>query len=494
MTRYMALSVASLMFVACSSSPSSESPKTANTELTYYADAKVVIDAKCGGCHQPGQVGPFPLTTYKEVQTLAGAVRASIERGSMPPWQPSDDCNTYKGNFDLTKDEKKMLLTWLDAGAPAGDPADEPTVKPEPNQAILKTDISLELPEAYAPQKEPDDYRCQLIDWPAKETRYVTGLAVTPDKQEIVHHVIVFVVSPDQVERFRAFDEAEEGPGYTCYGGPTASESQGMNVDLATLLKVLDELGLTIGDVQSGNITPEQRNELASRLGVGGGYSMLGSWVPGVSNVPFPEGTGIRVEPGSMLVVQMHYNTLMSDSVPDKSMIKLATTDAVEREATIMLGLDLGWVTNGRLGDPMTIPAGSADVQHSTLIEFESVLTDRARQELGLEPGSPLVIHRAGHHMHELGSSQRSEIRHADGKSSCLLDIPDWDFSWQGNYTFESAVELGPGDKLWMGCAWDNSPENQPIISGKMRTPTDVSWGEGTTDEMCLGAFYVTAK
>ena len=24
---------------------------------------------------------------------------------------------------------------------------------------------------------------------------------------------------------------------------------------------------------------------------------------------PFPEGTGIRIEPGSMLVVQMHYNT-----------------------------------------------------------------------------------------------------------------------------------------------------------------------------------------
>ena len=494
MTRYLSLVFTSLTLAACSASPPPEPQETAPKELTYYADTKAIIDAKCAGCHQPGQIGPFALTTHHQVQSLADMVRASIENGSMPPWQPSDDCNTYKGNFNLTQDEKKTLLAWLDAGAPAGDPADAPAQRPSLDQAALKTDIHLELPEAYAPQKKPDDYRCQLIEWPAQETRYVTGIEVTPDKEEIVHHVIVFVVAPDQVERFRAFDDAEDGPGYTCYGGPTAATSQGMNVDVAKLLMVLAELGLTIADVQSGNVSPEQRAQIASRLGAGGGYSMLGSWVPGVSNVPYPENTGIRVEPGSILVVQMHYNTLMSDSVPDKSTIKLATTDSVEREATIMLGADLGWITNGRLGAPMTIPAGSADVQHSTLIEFESFFTDRARQELGLEAGSPLVIHRASHHMHELGLRQRSEIRHVDGKSSCLLDIPDWDFSWQGNYTLEDAVEFGPGDKLWMGCTWDNSPQNQPFINGMRRTPANVSWGEGTSDEMCLGGFYVTAK
>ena len=58
------------------------------------------------------------------------------------------------------------------------------------------------------------------IPWPATETRFVTGTRVTPDKQSIVLHVIIFVVGPDQVEEFQAYDDAEEGPGYTCYGGP----------------------------------------------------------------------------------------------------------------------------------------------------------------------------------------------------------------------------------------------------------------------------------
>jgi hypothetical protein len=36
----------------------------------------------------------------------------------------------------------------------------------------------------------------------------------------------------------------------------------------------------------------------------------LGAWVPGSSGGALPEGTGMRVEPGSKIVVQMHYHTL----------------------------------------------------------------------------------------------------------------------------------------------------------------------------------------
>jgi hypothetical protein len=30
------------------------------------------------------------------------------------------------------------------------------------------------------------------------------------------------------------------------------------------------------------------------------------------------------------------------------------------------------------------------------------------------------------------------------------------------------------------------------MVGGQPRVPADVYWGEGTGDEMCLGAFYVT--
>jgi hypothetical protein len=395
------------------------------------------------------------------VTALKGAVRASIVNGTMPPWQPADDCNSYLDNMDLTPNEKDVLLAWLDGGVLEGDPADEPAPLNPGEFEPFVADLSMQLPEPYTPTVQPDDHRCQLLPWPATETRFVTGTRVTPDQRAIVHHVIVFVVGPEQVAQYQAYDDAEEGPGYTCFGGPIPASAQ-------------------------------------SNVGVGGGSRIpeqLGFWVPGVRSNLFPAGTGIRVEPGSMLVAQMHYNTSSSTPVADQSVIEIATTDSVEKEATVMQAVDLGWVTNGRFGgEAMTIPAGEANVAHDTTIAFDSILVARSRQRLGLAEDAPLVLYTAGHHMHELGKTQRTEIQHADGSKSCLLDTPDWDFAWQGRYTLASPVTFSPGDALWMGCTWDNTASNQPLVGGVVREPTTVAWGEGTSDEMCLGGFYVTGQ
>ena len=440
----------SLLLVACDSAP---------VGPTYHGEAKAIVDARCVTCHQAGGIGPFPLTTYEEVSDIARPVfRASIANGTMPPWQPSDDCNTFLDNIDLTTNEKEVLLAWLDGGAPEGDPENEPVGSTSPQTEPFAVDMSLQLPEPYTPTVEPDDHRCQLIPWPATDTRFVTGVRVTPGERAIVHHVIVFVVGPEQVLQYQAYDDAEEGPGYTCYGGPTPANA------------------LSGG---SGPRVPEQ----------------IGFWVPGERSSLFPAGTGIRVEPGSMLVAQMHYNTRSAAPVADQSIIEIATTDSVEKEATVLQAVDFGWISNGRFGgNAMTIPAGESNVAHDTSIPFDSILLGRSRQALGLAEDAPLVLYTAGHHMHDLGTAQRTELRHEDGSNTCLLDTPDWDFSWQGRYTFSNPITFGPGDTLWMGCTWDNSASNQPIINGEVKEPVDVEWGESTADEMCLGGFYVTRQ
>ena len=64
----------------------------------------------------------------------------------------------------------------------------------------------------------------------------------------------------------------------------------------------------------------------------------------------------------------------------------------------------------------------------------------------------------------------------------------------RGRYYFKNPITFRAGDTLWMGCTWDNSASNQPIIDGVAKEPVDVAWGEGTSDEMCLGGFYATAE
>jgi hypothetical protein len=312
-----------------------------------------------------------------------------------------------------------------------------------------------------------------------------------------VHHVIVYLVSGAEAAKFRAYDQAEAGPGYTCYGGPQASSASGglEGLDPRQVLAALQKLGLTPDDVRSKRITEAQFVALASELGrEPGSFRSIGSWVPGAPASPFPAGTGIRVEPGSVIVAQVHYNTNSVDPSPDQSVIEVATTGAVQREAILMQALDLGWVSNGIVGQPMTIPAGAAKVEHSTSLGFDSTFITLARRNLRLPETAPLVIHTANHHMHERGTRQRSELRRADGSTACLLDIPAWDFQWQGSYTLTTPITMKAGDQLWMGCTWDNSAANQPIINGVPATPATLSWGEGTSDEMCLGGFYVTGE
>ncbi len=101
----------------------------------------------------------------------------------------------------------------------------------------------------------------------------------------------------------------------------------------------------------------------------------------------------------------------------------------------------------------------------------------------------PTTIQSVAGHMHLLGSSIKIELNPGTPRSKVLLDIPRWDFHWQASYVLQSAQKVGPGDVVRVTCRHDASlrKRNQPTAK-----PRYVLWGEGTTDEMCLGILQVT--
>ncbi len=445
---------------------------TVTTDLTWHQDIAPVVAQRCAGCHQEGGIGAFPLTTYDQVVALAGPMELAVASGTMPPWQGADGCNDYANDFSLTGEEEAALLEWLASDLPEGD---EATAAPPTALEPMDVDLVLQLPEPYTPSREPDDQRCQLIEWPEDETSFITGLEVHPDVRSIVHHAIVFATSAEGAQAFRDMDAAEEGPGYTCFGGPAAG-------------------GEVTEDRSDWSYEQVQEAYQNGELGAGFiGTKWLGAWVPGVQSLPAPEGTGIRMEPGDVLIVQMHYNTLSAEPVADQSSVAFQVADAVEREAMILPFTDIGWFTGiGLLGGPMSIPAGEAEVIHETSSDAEGFLLGYGRSLLGLPEGSPMVIHEVGHHMHLLGKTGRQELRREDGGSVCLVDIPDWDFGWQGSFRLAEPVTVTSTDQIYLGCSWDNSAANQPIVDGEVQAPRDVAWGDNSTDEMCLSTLYVT--
>ncbi len=94
--------------------------------------------------------------------------------------------------------------------------------------------------------------------------------------------------------------------------------------------------------------------------------------------------------------------------------------------------------------------------------------------------------------MHLLGASIKLELNPGTPRAKVLLDIPRWDFHWQNAYTL---ARSGQGASLATSCgsrAGTTCASARHGGHGVPTTPRYVLWGEGTTDEMCLGILQVT--
>lgn len=400
-----------LLSAACSDADPEPQP------LTYYSDTKAIIDRNCVRCHQAGGGAPFALDTYEAVSSMQAAVVDAVSSGRMPPWLPDPSCNRYVGERIMSDDDKATLLAWVDAGAAEGDSADAPAEQP-PAPDLEGVTLSLVSPTPYTPDPTlPDDYRCIKVGERFSSDQWITGYQVVPDRKDLVHHVLLFVVPNASMEALDAADAADDGVGFTCFSDP--------GVDAA----------------------------------------LIGTWVPGAPPTTLPNRIGFEAPAGAQLVMQVHYNTAGGDVEPDLTEVRLATTDTAPDYIAQNLIL---------VEDDFMIPAGEAS--YSITSDFENPTP------------LPITVLSALPHQHLLGKHIRAEHYTADGDSTCLVDIPQWDFNWQQTYDLNPSdfIVVEPGDGLRMTCEWDNSPANQPFINGERAEPVDVGWGEGTRDEMCV--------
>lgn len=426
---------------------SESSPNTSGTRTpTYYADIKPIVDVKCANCHTSGSIGPFALTTAEQVVFMKDAMVDAVVNRRMPPWPPSTNSADLQADRSLSEAQIDLISRWSAAGAPLGDPSDyvAPTEQPP---TLSRVDLEVALPEPYLPTEGPDDYRCFVLDWPHETTKYVTGIGVKPGEASIVHHVVLFYAQPNAVPTFDAYDAADPGPGYTCFGGPRGDDPA----------------------IQGP-----------------AGYRILGGWAPGSLGSDMPPGTGIEVPPGVKLVLQMHYNLAHGTGGADQTKIALRLDDKVEKTAFTMPWLNPDWVKNSS----MLIPAGEADVKHE--YQFDAVLGASLFTKNAITTDKPISLYGVGLHQHMRGKSISMSLVRPDADPEMLVDIPKWDYHWQAPYTLAEPRTVEPGDALHLQCHFDNSAENQPLTNGVKMPPQDLNWGEGTDDEMCLGWLYIT--
>jgi hypothetical protein len=94
-------------------------------------------------------------------------------------------------------------------------------------------------------------------------------------------------------------------------------------------------------------------------------------------------------------------------------------------------------------------------------------------------------------HIHLLGVGMTFVLNPGTPTQRTLLDVKDYDFHFQRGYDLAKPVAVGPGDTIGITCTYDPTREQElPIL--RRIPPHFVTWGDGSTDEMCLGLVFMT--
>ena len=269
-----------------------------------------------------------------------------------------------------------------------------------------------------------DEYRCMVIDPRLTTPTFLTGSQFRPQNEPIVHHAIVFAIPAGDAATARAKDAETEAEGWTCFGDT--------NLD--------------------GRQEP----------------AWVDTWTPGATETVLQHDVGFRLEPGSLLVLQVHYNLLATGGSPagaDQSSVRLRLTDGTAATKPL---------ETLQLSAPIELPC--ADGESGPLCDRTAAIAD-VTQRFGAE---------VGHSATELvdacsnGTPVPGDTQHCD----ISVPVPITMYAAFGHMHLL-------GDTLRVTCTHDATLRQQlPQLSGL--PPRYVVWGDGSSDEMCLGLLTAT--
>ena len=94
---------------------------------TFSKDVLPILQRSCQKCHHPNTAAPMSLMTFQEVRPWVRAIRQRVAARQMPPWHIDRTIGEYADDPSLSDREIATIVSWIDNGAPQGNPADAPT-------------------------------------------------------------------------------------------------------------------------------------------------------------------------------------------------------------------------------------------------------------------------------------------------------------------------------------------------------------------------------
>lgn len=166
-------------------------------DVTFAKDVAPILQKACQNCHRPGAIAPMSLLTYEEARPWARAIKTKVVAREMPPWHVDRNIGItqFKDDPSLTDAEIATIASWVDRGAPMGNPAEMPPARQFTaldQWYIGKPDVIVTMDKPYMLSAAgPDNIVDVLVDPHFKEDMYVMAVESKPADArsfKVVHH------------------------------------------------------------------------------------------------------------------------------------------------------------------------------------------------------------------------------------------------------------------------------------------------------------------
>ena len=373
----------------------------------YANDVAPVLIENCTRCHVEGGIAPWPMNQYLVVLGYSPMIREVLMTKRMPPMQVDPHYNHFQNANYISQEDLKTLVHWIDAGSPRGDSKIDPLVEAvqplELEWQLGEPDYVVEVPAFEVPATGVIDYFNHTIDLPFEEDKWVRAVQFLPGDTRVLHHLLSYITSPR-----------------TPAGAQPVSED---NV-----------------------------------------RDFLEGYAPGKAEAtPFPEGTGVFIEAGNKITMQMHYTTI-GVPVVDKTRLGLYFYDEPPEHKYLTYSIS-HWS-----GGVLEIPPGEYEhrMNHNYIVEEDMML-------YAMRP-----------HMHFRGKAFRFSAVYPDRTTEVLMNVPRYDFNWQPTYRLSEPRLLPAGTRIIIDGVYDNSDQNP----GNPDPTVPARGGLQSWDEMFIG--YIT--
>jgi len=223
----MAVRTKSLVWglVAVGLAAAPESTRAAEAgEVTFTKDVAPILQRSCENCHRAEGTAPMPLVTYDEVRPWARSIKNRTGAREMPPWfiDKNIGIQRYKDDPSLSNEEIETIASWVDGGAPRGNPSDlpPPRVWPAHGWTYGEPDLIVPSPEGTV-EADAADWFGEWGETPTglSEDRYIKAIEVkevrlheeappvktgnAPGRADlglfVVHHAVITSDMPENV-------------------------------------------------------------------------------------------------------------------------------------------------------------------------------------------------------------------------------------------------------------------------------------------------------